>query len=305
MQQNEALPSKKHLPFGGAKSINDKTVLDFLNEIKFNNIFENILTNDITKLFLQNYFTWIQKSEKNKFIGLDSFNYKVFSNGTTESFDKWYIRHRNRRLRIFKGEYMYHYACFRNLNYNFAWLDNEPLDENDHIIISFPFADSGGLHQKMNEILDNAYKLKIPVLIDAAYLGTTNNLSFDFSHKAIDTVVTSLSKTFPVSYSRIGMRLCRNDIDDGLDIYRKTFYDNRFGAFIGNELISNFDIDYIPNNYFEKQKKVCQSMNLELSNSVLFGLGNSDYDEYSRAGIFNRLFLGNFYEKFGMETRKN
>ena len=117
---------------------------------------------------------------------------------------------------------MYHYATYRNLDLPFRWLEDEPLREHDHVIISLPFADSGNVRHETESILNSATLLDVPVLIDAAYLGLTNGLDFDFSHPAIDTIAVSLSKTFPVANLRIGMRLMRYDFDDGLDIYHKT-----------------------------------------------------------------------------------
>ena len=41
-------------------------------------------------------------------------------------------------------------------------------------------------------------------------------IEFDFNHSAIKVVAFSLSKAFPVSRLRIGMRLTREDDDDPL-----------------------------------------------------------------------------------------
>lgn len=294
--QGEALPSKKHLPFGGARAINNHVIIEFINYILANDFQKQTQDKYIVDEFLTNYVDWLSNSKMNTLTGFDKFKYATYANGTTEVFDKWYIRHRYRRLRIFRGEYMYHYATYRNLDMPMKWLEDEPLRENDHVIISLPFADSGNIRYETENILNSAALLNVPVLIDAAYLGLTHGLEFNFDHPAIDTIALSLSKTFPVAHLRIGMRLMREDFDDGLDIYHKTNYQNRWGAVLGNQLITNYNIDYNPTCYEHWQRFKCNELNLQQSKTILFGLGGNEYKQYNRGGLYNRLFLGGFYE---------
>lgn len=295
--QGPALPNKKHLPYGGARAINNHVIEEFINYTLGNDFLAKVREKHVTEHFLDNYYNWLQQSTINNFHGLDEFKHKCFSNGTTETFDKWFIRNQGKRLRVFSGEYMYHYAVYRNLELDFKFLEYAPLDANDCVVISMPFADSGNMHHETLSVLDTAAVLGVPVLIDAAYVGLTKGISFDFGHPAIDTVTFSLSKTFPVSHARIGMRLCREDLDDGLDIYRKTDYDNKFGAALGNSLITNYGIDYNVQCYEHWQRIKCQEMKVEQSKTVLFGLGGPEWKQYNRGGLHNRLFLGGFYEQ--------
>lgn len=52
------------------------------------------------KVFLDEYKKWMQKGHNIK--GLDNFTYLSYANGSTEVFDKFYLRHRERRLRFLK-----------------------------------------------------------------------------------------------------------------------------------------------------------------------------------------------------------
>ena len=92
------------------------------------------------------------------------------------------------------------------------------------------------------------------------------------------------------------MRLMKNDFDDGLDIYHKTNYQNRYSAALGNELITNYNADYNATCYGHWQRFKCNEMNITQSNTVIFGLGGKEYQSYNRGGLCNRLFLGGFYE---------
>ncbi len=296
MATHEAIPSRKHLPYGGARAINNHVIVEFINYTLGNDFISKVNDETIVDKFLSNYSSWLLDSRLNNLKGFDSFQHRRYANATTEVFDKWYLRHRNKRLRIFRGEYMYHYAVHRNLDLPFKWLEDAPLDKNDHVVISLPFADSGKIHHETTSILNSAAVLGVPVLIDAAYLGLTHNLKFDFDHPAIDTIALSLSKTFPVANFRIGMRLMKKDLDDGLDIYYKTNYQNRYSAALGNELIINYNADYNAICYEHWQRFKCNEMNLIQSNTVIFGLGGKEYQMYNRGGLCNRLFLGGFYE---------
>src|SRR6056300_458006 len=64
---------------------------------------------DIHKKYCDTYREWIQSTQLNNIIGLDDFRFATFSMGTTESFDKFYVRHKDRQVKVLKGEYSYHH----------------------------------------------------------------------------------------------------------------------------------------------------------------------------------------------------
>lgn len=296
MAPHEALPSKKHLPFGGARAIRNPVLIEFLRYCSGEPLIEMLESPYLISQYLNRYRSWLASSHINDLSGFEKFPNACYSNGTTEIFDKWYVRNHGKRLRMFRGEYMYHLAVHRNLNISYKWLEDGPLEIGDHVVMSMPFADTGCIHPQAQSILDTAALLDVPVLIDAAFLGLTKGIAFDFSHPAIDTIAVSLSKAFPLAYARVGMRLTKKDLDDGLDIYHKTSYENRLGAALGLMFMSNYGIDYNQKCYGHWQKYKCDEMGLIPSNTVIFGLGGDEWHEYNRGGLANRLFLGDFFE---------
>lgn len=278
------------LPFGNVYAIKDPTVISVITSTvaKFS---------DTTHLeFLENYKAWIASSKNNTFKGLDLFSYSCFSNGTSESFDKFYSKNNQRRIRFFKGEYTYHRLSCRNYNISWLYLEDCDVEINDAVIISLPFSNTGGKHQNMDDILNRCTELGVPVLIDCAYFGLCSDLEFDLTHPCITDVTFSLSKSFPVSHYRIGMRLTKVDDDDPLFVLNKIGYVNQHSAYLGNELIKNFGADYIYDKYKDRQEFYCNTLNLEKSKSILFGLSdNPKWNEYNRGPKINRLSFHNFF----------
>jgi len=271
-------------------AINDSNIL---NDIKNYN---NIIPTNITQDFLLKYFLWITSSKNNKIIGLEKFPFLTYINGTTQAFESFLIKHNNKRIRCFPGEFMFHKMLSRNANINFKYITNEsPLQKNDAFIISLPFSDTGNIHSKHEESLKFCEINNIPVLIDCAYFGVCANIEINLNFSCIEVITFSLSKTFPVEYLRIGIRFTKQDDDDAIDVYNKLGITNKLSASIGLMLIKNYSVDYNFNTYRNKQITICNSMRLQPSNCVIFGLGNDEYKEYNRGNKLNRVCLSKKY----------
>lgn len=276
----------KEQDYSGAFAIMDPDTVALLNSVTVNTTINQ--NRDLIPEFLDTYERWIKAPSSNSFWGFDEFTHKVFSLGTTEAFDKFYIKHHNKRFRIFKGEYVYHKLAFRH-SYNWAWLDDEPIAAGDAVIISLPFSDTGNQHSLHTEVLEQCEELGVPVLIDCVYFGTCSNITFDFRYKCITDVVFSLSKAFPLAYARIGMRFTRENDDDLMFVYNDMQYNNKLGAAIGLEFLKSFSNEYIPSKYRDVQMKLCNDLDVFPSNTVLFGIGGNEWSKYNRGGETNRL----------------
>jgi hypothetical protein len=284
--------NRKDKPFGNAFAIEDSKVLDVLNEPL--RVSEVVNDETVHTRFLTQYKSWMQSTKNNTIIGLEQYPYACFTNGTTESFDKFYAKYSTRRFRFFKGEFVYHRLSCRNNNYDWAYLEDTNLDKNDVVIISFPFSDTGSKHVQLDDVLDICNQLEIPVLLDCAYFGICNGLDFNFTHQCIKEITFSLSKTFYSAYLRIGMRLSRQDDDDTLFVTNKMGYVNRVSAQIGINLLDQFGPDYVFDKYRPRQLEYCNILNVEPSNCVLFGIGDDRWHDYNRDRETNRLSFHKF-----------
>jgi hypothetical protein len=132
------------------------------------------------------------------------------------------------------------------------------------------------------------------VLIDCAFFGICGNVTIDLNHRCITDITFSISKTFPVSHLRVGMRLTRTDDDDSLLVHNKTNYTNRLGAGVGLELIRRYDADWNWNTWRTTQVEFCQQLGVEPSDTVIFGIDSDPASPYNRGGKTGRMCFAKF-----------
>lgn len=252
---------------------------------------------DCSKEYEEVYRTWITNTKNNTVNGLDLFENSVFSHGTTESFDKFYTRHRNRTVRVLAGEYAYHrYA----VNCSVGTIDD--ITVNDCVIVSVPFADSGTIHL-YHTLMQRCTELSVPVLVDCCWFGMCSGFDFDFTYPCIEDVVFSLSKTFPVNKLRIGCRFSKSYID-GLTVYKEHEYTNFYLQHIALDLFAHFDSDYMYNKYRDSQLELCKQLAVTPSPVVSLAWGEGEKWSYlNRGGPFNRLCLSDAFSEYKYNTR--
>jgi len=298
------LPDNKSKPFGGAYSVHDRELTSYRDEtirmFTVNNNYTEKNAEIIKQDFLQTYKQWMF-SHFPRVNGVEQYTHMCFTQGTTESFAQFYIRYRdNYRLRIAKGEYFYN-QMMKSLWYsdNFAWLDDEPIKEGDVVLLSVPFADTGAVPSSLEKILCDCDRLKVPVMLDLAYLNLAVDMSFDLSHPCIEYVVSSLSKVFPIENHRVGIRLQKEPFEDQIYVINEYNYNyiNLLSAYLGTAMMKKFPADYVFNKYHDKQLALCQKLDLVPSYCVYFGIDYSGrFREYNRGGNGNRLCFSRIWD---------
>lgn len=288
----------KNLPYGGAQYVPSQEREEFVRQA-IGSCANSLWLPELQDEFLKEYRQWIEATKLNIITGLDKFPISVVTQGTTEAFDKFYLKNSNRRLRYFKGEYMYHQVAGRQyFKSPSTFIEDGVLDKNDCVVISLPFSDTGNEHVQMKTMLEECTKLGIPVLMDCAYFGICSGINFNVDYDCITDITFSLSKTFPVPHLRIGMRLTRSDDDDTLLVTNKTQYVNRLSVAVGLELIRMWEADYIPNVYANTQKEFCDTLKITPSNCVIFGVDTTKkWQQYNRGGLTHRLCFAKYLHK--------
>jgi hypothetical protein len=275
--------------FQGSRAVQDPDVLIACDHIK-NNINHN--NNNCLKTFETSFIDWLGYHSSNTINGLEKFK-PNFSNGTTQAFDSFYLRHSDRRFKCFVGEYFYHLKSWISIKKQWEFInDLDDVKECDAVVVSAPFCDTGDVHPNYKNLLEICEYKNIPVLIDCCYYPISGNIQLDFNYKCIDTICFSLSKAFPVANYRIGIRYVRQDVVDGQSLLSDINYNNVYAASMGINLISAFRSDAIYKIYREKQEEICSTLpGLTTTNCSIFAIGDDTWEMYSRKNLLNQYGL--------------
>jgi len=270
----------------GAKPVPDNTIKEFIQTL---DPITDLYNENIQSEFIENFYNWINSSKLNNLNGLEDFSNKKIVAGTAQAFDHFYLKHKDRRFRFYKGEFMYHSACLKH-GFDWAYIEDSRLHNNDAVIVSVPFSDAG-TQLPMENLLYNCYGMDIPVLLDFAYFPCTKNINLDLAKfSAVETITFSISKAFyGCEFLRVGLRLQREDKDDGIDVFNSVEMVNRIPLSIANSLIENYSVDHNWTKYEYVYKEVCKDLNLTETDCIMFGLGGEEYKENNRGGTVNRV----------------
>lgn len=271
----------------GAKPVVDDTVKKYIEKL---NPCKDLYNENIQSEFIENFYNWIDSSKLNNLQGLNLFTNRKICAGTTQAFDHFYWQHKDKKIRMYSGEFMYHSAVLKHGG-RIGDL-SRPIHTGDAVIISVPFSDYGRQHPRLNSILDQCDEMNIPVLLDFAYYPCSKNINVDLSRECIKTITFSISKAFyGAEFLRVGMRLQKKDIDDGIDVFNSVEMVNRVSLSIANSLINKYSIDHNWNTYEDVYLEVCEENNLKPTDCIMFGLGGEEYADYNRGTEVNRVCI--------------
>ncbi len=235
--------------------------------------------------YLERITEWILSSKTNSITGMDRFSRRDLINGTTQSFDDAYYRHRNKRLRFFRGEYAYHRRVFSN----WMFLEDAALDKNDFVILSQPFCSTGDTHPQMAELLRDAESIGVPVILDCAYFGTCAGVNFQFDANCIESVSFSLTKGLGLGDIRSGIRF--SNLRDPSPIQQHNDYHHTVlaAARIGLYMMDLFSADHIPTKYREAQRSICDDLGVQPTRCMHLALGGTGWEEFTVDGRYQTL----------------
>ena len=272
----------------GAKPINDESVKHFISNLR---PAVDLYNNSLQDEFVLNFYDWILQSELNSIKGLDKFSSKKLTAGTAQAFDHFYWRHKDLTFRTFPGEFMYHSAVLKHGGKHQSIIKNDFILPKQALIVSVPFSDYGTTHYDLERVLELCNKNNNPVLLDFAYYPCTKNINIDLDkYPCVETVTFSISKAFyGAEFLRVGMRLEREDTDDGVDVFNSVEMVNRVSLSIANSLIKAYSVDHNWHTYASVYYKVCDKNRLDYTDCIMFGLGNEEYNDFNRGTEVNRV----------------
>lgn len=231
---------------------------------------EKQFTTDVFNKFKVTFLSQIQSSTRNTFTGFDKFPNIDICAGCTQYIDNLYLLYGQENIQVLVGEYPYHTRLYPKTSF----VTVNTLIPDKHLIISLPFA-TGNIHLDMQQILDECIKLNITVHIDAAWLGIANNITFNFSHHAINSIGLSMSKGYGLGWNRIGLRLQRAAINDSIKIINDFNMLPAITVCVGNYFLDKLNFDHMWDTYEQFYYKICKDFNLTPTNSVHVALDST------------------------------
>jgi hypothetical protein len=265
--------------FSSGNAIKDQEVIDFVQTI---NCTKYLKDPWIVSRFEDQFPNWIKAGNRYQLQNFDLFKFANFSQGTQESFLNFYIMNKDRRLRVFKGDYWWHMEIWTRAGFNWAYLEDDDIRAGDACICSYPFALTGEKNSKFDWLLDECDRVGAKCLVDFIYLPNSNNVvDIDLARPCIEEITFSLSKTFPVQTAKLAIRLLKTKPYDPMQMSNDENIGNRISAGMALELINKFPVDYMVSKYSSAQDYWCNKLGLEKTNVVHFALG-PDYTNYGR-----------------------
>ena len=294
--------------FSSGNSIKDPELLDFIQKSNLNKF---LLDPWIVKKFEERWISWLQESNGQNYNlkNLELFKHACYSQGTQESFLNFYMTNRNKRFRVFKGEYWWHMDIWSKLDYNWKYIEEDEIKKDDVCIVSHPFALYGRRHDQFNWLIEQCDKVGSEVLVDLIYLPNSMNLAvdLDLSASCIRQITFSLSKTFPVQCAKVAIRLTKSKLDDPMQMSNDENISNRISTGLGMDIMNNFPITYMVQKYKQSQIDWCKRLQLKPTDVVHFAVGESYNNKENFCSPFNvqdnRYNLGMLYENQNLLTK--
>jgi hypothetical protein len=269
------------------KEIN-KEIQNILNKINYSSL-------DLKLWNIEEYFSifknWILSSQYNKIIGLENFNIVAYSCGSLESIVSFVHRHAvKKRLRFSRAEFVASKIAANHCNAKYLFLEDSKIEKNDAVIISLPFSGNGDHYPSYHDLIKNCNEIGVPVLLDVSYFGISQGIEINLNNDCITDVVFSLSKPMSVQL-RLGIRFCKIDNDDLVQVNSNGKLFNRLSATIGIELMKKFSHDSLVKKYVPRYKIICEKYNLQQTPTFTLATSLDDrYKEFERNG-FNRICI--------------
>jgi hypothetical protein len=231
--------------------------------MKVMNLREGI-SRDLFNSFKQEFQTAIETNPANHIVNLNQYSRLDICLGCTQYIDALYMRYGPNGIQVLEQEYNYHGRLNPQINFKTI----ETLEAQVPLIISQPFY-YGTTHKDMDAILDCAVELDIPVHIDGAWITACKNINIDFSHPAIKSFATSMSKGYGLSgWNRIGLRWTKETVEDSITIMNDYIQIPAENVSVGLYFLKNIKPNHLWNKHEQQYLRVCRDFNLMPTDSI-------------------------------------
>jgi len=243
---------------------------------------------------------WLSNTDNKSLNGLENFSYSDYTQGTSQTFDHFVLRHSaDRRIVNFIGDFQYHSCISKKQNFK-SLSSLSDLCPGQALIISLPFSDFGKTHPDFYHILESCNKSDIPVCLDLAYWGISKNVMLELDqYPCIKEITSSLSKPFyTLENHRCGVRFSRDYLDDGISMINEVRMQNFFSMGLAVHYMNMFDADWIWRHYGSKYLTICDELEVDQTDTIIFGTSKHDKYAYLNRGVpgNNRVCISEFFK---------
>lgn len=236
-------------------------------------------------VYTDRFTRWLLEGTSHTIQGLEAFPLRAYCSGVTDALQNFVIRHNRRRIRFSQAEFIAPRVTANYCGISWQWLEQDDIQANDAVIISWPFAGDGGTVGDQTGLLDVCDRLGVPVLIDMAYFGISHGMQFDFNRPCITDVTTSLSKPFSVPL-RAGIRYSRQYHDDNIQTMNDAKIINRLAVYVALGLMDQFR-QWMVDRYRPRQLAICSQHGLTITPTMTLALGDPvRHQDFYRQGFY-------------------
>lgn len=265
--------------FSSGNSIKDTEVIE---HVQNTNISKYLLDPWTVNKFEDDFKGWVNAGTTFKLNNFELFKYVAFSAGTQESFLNYYLMNKDKRMRVFRGDYWWHMDIWEKADIKWVYIEDDDIREGDACICSYPFALTGDKHKDFNWLIDECNKKNVGLLVDFIYLPNSFDcVDIDLSAPCIREITFSFSKTFPVQCAKIAVRMLKQKPYDPMQMSNDENICNRLSAGLAHSIIQKFPINFMVYKYQKQHKHWCYKLGLKQTKVVHFGLG-ADYTNFGR-----------------------
>lgn len=234
--------------------------------------------------FLDQATQFFTGSNRYRLTGIEQFGHQDIIMGCNHFIDNLVMKHGLAGLQIFEHDYRYYQRLLPNIQF----AQPGALVPGKPVLIAAPVPGYLDLHPKWTEIVAECEIKRIPMHLDASWLGAATDIDLDLSSSAIHSVCMSLSKGSGMSWNRVGVRWSRaHDETDSISIYNK--FNMIPESLVRNAIVAMGRVgpDYLWDTYGNQHKEICRALKLRPSKIIHAARSLDRTRLYGLANFFN------------------
>ena len=280
--------------FGKSKAIHSPTDMTIKNMLtsSYGSYIESTNENDKTPS-VKRRVRWenCQNQIRNflvPFIDLTEMRWAYPTNGIHESID--WMCNKVTKYQVFEGEYRY--PTFMKKPVHVA-RNTGDLIPYVPLYMSNPFSATGNFDRRYDEA---GQRLECPIYLDLAFAGTTGPHKINL-YENVKEVFWSCSKPYGLGLLRAGVRFVREPELVQQELQGVGYFNHAI-IDVFRAVTMNSSVFAKKEEYNEKQKLICDHLNLTPSDSYLLGTTHDqEWDRFKRENGINRVCLTPAYER--------